>query len=127
MWKATSTFLATWLVILASAQPKAETQLYPAPWGAGGPDGWDEAYEKAKAFVAQLTVTEKVNLTTGTGWNADRCVGVTGGIPRLGFSGLCLEDGPLGVRYGELSPPSRSPSYQRNYTSHWYLPRSAGA
>ena len=78
----------------------AALQMYPAPWGSGGPDGWDEAYVQARAFVAQLTLTEKVNLTTGTGWNADRCVGMTGGIPRLNFSGLCLEDSPIGVRYG---------------------------
>lgn len=30
--------------------------------------GWEEAYEKAKAFVSQLTLLEKVNLTTGIGY-----------------------------------------------------------
>jgi hypothetical protein len=30
--------------------------------------GWEEAYEKAAAFVSQLTLTEKVNLTTGVGY-----------------------------------------------------------
>lgn len=29
--------------------------------------GWQEAYAKAKEFVSQLTLLEKVNLTTGTG------------------------------------------------------------
>lgn len=29
--------------------------------------GWEEAYEKAAAFVSQLTLEEKVNLTTGVG------------------------------------------------------------
>jgi beta-glucosidase len=29
--------------------------------------GWEEAYVKAKAFVSQMTLLEKVNLTTGTG------------------------------------------------------------
>jgi beta-glucosidase len=29
--------------------------------------GWKEAYVKAKSFVSQLTLMEKVNLTTGTG------------------------------------------------------------
>lgn len=82
---------------------------YPSPWAypatppnPGGdpiPDkSWAEAYAQAVAFVAELTLTEKVNLTTGTGWEADRCIGNTGGVPRVGFRGLCLEDGPLGVR-----------------------------
>ena len=44
---------------------------YPSPWASGG-EGWDEAYAKAKEFVSQLTLVEKVNLTTGTGWEADR-------------------------------------------------------
>jgi beta-glucosidase len=30
-------------------------------------DGWEEAYNKAKDFVSQLTLLEKVNLTTGVG------------------------------------------------------------
>jgi beta-glucosidase len=29
--------------------------------------GWEDAYEKAKEFVSQLTLLEKVNLTTGVG------------------------------------------------------------
>lgn len=72
---------------------------FPSPWGSGGPGGWDEAYTKAREFVSGLTLVEKVNLTTGTGWESDVCVGMTGSIPRLGFRGLCTQDGPLGVRY----------------------------
>lgn len=30
-------------------------------------DGWAEAYIQAKDFVSQLTLAEKVNLTTGVG------------------------------------------------------------
>jgi beta-glucosidase len=92
---------AGFLLAVSSFAQESEPAIYPSPWGSGGPDGWDEAYEKARAFVQQLTLTEKVNLTTGTGWEADRCVGMTGSVPRLGFRGLCLQDGPLGVRYGE--------------------------
>lgn len=39
---------------------------YPSPWGDGKGE-WAEAYEKARDFVSQLTLAEKVNLTTGTG------------------------------------------------------------
>jgi beta-glucosidase len=36
-----------------------------------GTGNWAEAYAKAKHFVSQLTLLEKVNLTTGTGWMSD--------------------------------------------------------
>ena len=39
---------------------------YPSPWGSGTGD-WASAYTKARAFVGQLTLLEKVNLTTGVG------------------------------------------------------------
>lgn len=39
---------------------------YPSPWMRGG-NGWEDAYVKAKDFVSQLTLLEKVNLTTGVG------------------------------------------------------------
>jgi beta-glucosidase len=29
--------------------------------------GWEEAYAKARDFVSQLTLAEKVNITTGIG------------------------------------------------------------
>lgn len=66
-----------------------------------GGQGWDHAYKKAVEFVSGLTLLEKVNITTGTGWMQDLCVGATGGIPRLGFSGFCLQDSPLGIRFSE--------------------------
>lgn len=40
--------------------------FYPSPWASGQGD-WADAYAKAKAFVAQLTILEKINLTTGVG------------------------------------------------------------
>ena len=52
--------------------------------------------------MSQLTLEEKVNLTTGTGWQLDRCVGQTGSIPRLGFRAMCLQDSPLGIRFADL-------------------------
>ncbi|KAL9000747.1 MAG: hypothetical protein Q9188_005622 [Gyalolechia gomerana] len=75
---------------------------YPSPWGSGTGD-WASAYERARAFVGQLTLLEKVNLTTGVGWQGGRCVGETGAIPRLGFRGLCLQDSPLGIRFTDYN------------------------
>lgn len=40
---------------------------YPSPWMDPQASGWEEAYAKAKAFVSQMTLIEKVNLTSGTG------------------------------------------------------------
>jgi hypothetical protein len=40
---------------------------YPSPWMTPGTLDWEDAYDKAKDFVSQLTLLEKVNLTTGVG------------------------------------------------------------
>lgn len=81
----------------ATSAPK-----YPSPW-MDGSGGWEEAYARARDFVAQLTVPEKVNLTSGTGWQTESCVGQTGAIPRLGFRSLCMQDSPLGMRFGDYN------------------------
>lgn len=47
---------------LARSEPS-----YPSPWMNPDAEGWAEAYAQAKAFVSQLTLLEKVNLTTGVG------------------------------------------------------------
>ncbi|CCF36272.1 glycosyl hydrolase family 3 [Colletotrichum higginsianum] len=77
--------------------------VYPSPWMDPSADGWAEAYIKAKDFVSQLTLLEKVNLTTGVGWQGDVCVGNVGSIPRLGLRGLCMQDGPVGVRFSDYN------------------------
>lgn len=40
---------------------------YPSPWADPNADGWQAAYAQARDFVSQLTLLEKVNLTTGVG------------------------------------------------------------
>ncbi|CAG8956585.1 hypothetical protein HYFRA_00003974 [Hymenoscyphus fraxineus] len=72
--------------------------VYPSP-NATGVGGWEAALEKAKAFVAQLTPEEKDIMVTGT---PGPCVGNIYPIPRVGFPGICLQDGPLGVRTTDL-------------------------
>lgn len=49
-----------------------------------------------------MSIQEKVNLTTGTGWGSGPCVGNTGSVPRLGIPSLCLQDGPNGIRYADF-------------------------
>lgn len=55
---------------------------------------------KAQAFVAQLTPEEKADLVTGT---PGPCVGNIVAVPRLGFGGLCLQDGPLAIRVADYA------------------------
>jgi len=40
-----------------------------------GEGEWADAYAKARDFVSQMTLLEKVNLTTGVGWEGEQCVG----------------------------------------------------
>ncbi len=46
---------------------------------------WRDAYEKAARLVDQMTLIEKVNITTGSGWQMGLCVGNTGEIQSLDF------------------------------------------
>ncbi|CZT09146.1 probable beta-glucosidase precursor [Rhynchosporium agropyri] len=89
--------------VLAVVQPLNTTILgayghsppvYPSP-NATGIGGWEEALVKARHFTAQLTPDEKANMVTG---KPGPCIGNIYAIPRLGFGGLCLQDGPLAIR-----------------------------
>ncbi|KAI3394178.1 hypothetical protein diail_3133 [Diaporthe ilicicola] len=72
---------------------------YPSP-NATGAGGWEDALAKAKAFTAELTIEEKAKMVTGT---PGPCVGNIVGVPRLGFPGLCLQDGPLAIRMADYA------------------------
>jgi len=64
---------------------------------------WDEAHEKAKAKVKEFSVEEKLNLIFGT-QNMQKktedggCVGAIDPVEGK-FGGICLQDGPAGVRF----------------------------
>ena len=64
---------------------------------------WAEAHEKAKAKVKEFTVQEKLNLIFGT-QNMQKktedggCVGAIDPVEGK-FGGICLQDGPAGVRF----------------------------
>ncbi|CAO0795662.1 unnamed protein product [Mucor circinelloides] len=62
---------------------------------------WDDAYKKADALVSQMSLEQKVNITTGTGWMKSECVGNTYAITNPDFPSLCLEDAPLGMRFAD--------------------------
>lgn len=54
----------------AQVNAQFSAPYYPSPWGSGAGD-WASAYAKAEAFVTQLTLIEKINLTTGVGYVHD--------------------------------------------------------
>lgn len=58
----------------ASEDARYSPPFYPSPWMTGQGE-WADAYAKARDFVSQLTLLEKVNLTTGVGWEGEQCVG----------------------------------------------------
>lgn len=60
---------------------------------------WAAAYTKANASLAKLSQNDKINIVTGVGWNKGPCVGNTAAASSIGYPQLCLQDGPLGVRY----------------------------
>ncbi|PMD28781.1 glycoside hydrolase family 3 protein [Hyaloscypha variabilis F] len=76
---------------VSNASPSSET----------GSRDWQAASQKALAFVAQLNLTEKASMVTGTSLSG-ACVGNIAAIERLGFSGICVSDGPTAVNRYDL-------------------------
>ena len=72
---------------------------------------WKDSYDKAEKFIKKLTLQEKINLLYGTENmkqitpivkdDSERqwlCVGKIDPMPDHDFKGMCLQDGPAGVR-----------------------------
>ncbi|WWD19167.1 hypothetical protein CI109_103625 [Kwoniella shandongensis] len=70
---------------------------YRGPLADGG--AWIDAFQRARAIVRNMTIEEKVNLTTAV---LGPCQANSGGVPRLGIPGLCFNDGPAGPRYTDF-------------------------
>ncbi|KAL2267931.1 hypothetical protein VTJ83DRAFT_5208 [Remersonia thermophila] len=65
-----------------------------------GTGAWAAAYSSAAAAVARLSQQDKINIVTGVGWDKGPCVGNTSPVSSIGYPQLCLQDGPLGIRFG---------------------------
>lgn len=76
--------------------------VYPSPQGQGL-GSWAQPYTQARALVSQMTTLEKQNISTGFSNPFDGCVGSSGGVSRLGYPGMCLQDAGNGVRGPEGS------------------------
>ena len=74
---------------------------------------WEEAYEKASKKIKEFTTKEKVSLLYGT-QNLQKkpeeggCVGAIDPIEGK-FQGLCLQDGPSGVRFAPEATSWQAP------------------
>lgn len=60
---------------------------------------WDEAYERATASLAVLSQDEKIGMVTGVTWEGGPCVGNTYAPESIPYPSLCLQDGPLSIRF----------------------------
>lgn len=80
--------------------PSTGTSTNSSPADSTGRGEWHAAFSKAKAFVNKLTMNEKIFMVTGV---TGPCVGNIPEIPRLGFKGLCLQDGPLAIKQVSFS------------------------
>ncbi|KAG9083181.1 hypothetical protein FRC06_004666, partial [Ceratobasidium sp. 370] len=88
------------LFSLVSAHPRLDLRAEPNQ-PSNTPRTWTEAHNLAQSFIKDITLEQKVNITTGVGWQIGRCVGNIGAQPEIGWPGLCLEDSPLGVRFAD--------------------------
>jgi len=61
---------------------------------------WTVAHRKAATALAKLSQQDKISLVTGVGWEKGPCVGNTAPISAIDYPRLCLQDGPLGIRFG---------------------------
>jgi hypothetical protein len=70
-WAVTANAVAVDVAPLQERQEAPELAYsppdYPSPWMDPNANGWEQAYAQAKDFVSQMTLLEKVNLTTGVG------------------------------------------------------------
>ena len=100
--------IAVWSVLAAGGfwlYKKSPSYGQSPPWYPTPPGGtvsqWSESYKKAADLVKKMTLPEKVNITTGTGWQMGLAVGNTGPAINVGFPGLSYQDGPLGLRFAD--------------------------
>nr|AFI47447.1 beta-glucosidase [Neocallimastix patriciarum] len=87
---------------------------------------WEEADAKAREWCADLTNEEKISIITGRENMTGVCVGSIDPIERKGFKGLCLQDGPAGVRFGKGTATSWQASINSAATFDRTLLRKVG-
>ena len=74
---------------------KDEVNAYPKA------DDWSIEYEKAKQLISSYTLEEKMLLLYSTENMIGKCVGSIDANVEKNFPGICLQDGPAGVRFSK--------------------------
>jgi len=87
---------------------------------------WEEADAKAREWCKDLTNEEKIALITGRENMTGVCVGSIDPIERKNFKGLCLQDGPAGVRFAKGTATSWQASINTAATFDRTLLRKVG-
>ena len=100
------------LVVISIILLKVLDKELPKPPREKNTNKWEDSYKKAEEFISKLTRTEKLNLLYGTEnmkflfqkedsyWDT-HCVGEIDAFKNdlVNFKGMCLQDGPAGVRF----------------------------
>jgi beta-glucosidase len=92
--------LYAFALLAAAALARAETADKVPRQAPSGAAAWEAAHSSAAAAVAKMSQQDKINMVTGVGWDKGPCVGNTNPINSINYPQLCLQDGPLGIRFG---------------------------
>ncbi|GAB1318409.1 glycoside hydrolase 3 [Madurella fahalii] len=118
--------LHAFALLAAALLVRAETGDKVARQGPTGAANWAAAHSSAAATLARMSQQDKINMVTGVGWDKGPCVGNTAPIGSIGYPQLCLQDGPLGIRFGTGST-AFTPGIQAASTWDTELIRQRGA
>ena len=78
----------------------SESSSYSIPYS-NVDERWVEYYKKADDFLKDFTLEEKMLLLYSTENMIGKCVGSIDPNKARNFPGICLQDGPAGVRFGK--------------------------
>ena len=84
------------VVLIGDDDSSSVTDNYP-----GVDERWIEYYRKADNYLKDFNLDEKILLLFSTENLLGKCVGSIDGNKDRNFPGLCLQDGPAGVRFAK--------------------------
>lgn len=100
-WHLLAALTATLLPITANAVQSDETISQDLSHTFINTTQWLAARAKVDSWIAAMDTTEKAFVVTGT--FSGTCIEDIAPIKSIGFSGLCLQDGPAGIRLADLA------------------------
>lgn len=113
-------------LLAAAVLAHAETPTKVPRAAPSGAAAWAAAHSSAAAALAKMSQQDKINIVSGIGWDKGPCVGNTSPVNSINYPQLCLQDGPLGIRFGTGST-AFTPGIQAASTWDIELIRQRGA